>query len=466
MVVLQNVPNPAIALDGLTLKSEFIERNIANFDLSLSMEEKDGQFLGGLQYKTDLFSAATISHLLEQFQSLLQTLVANPDLHLSELPILNVPPPKQLVNSGNPGSSTPEPSDTFVPPRDDLEFKIAKIWEQVLDLRPISVTDNLFALGGDSLLAIRLSEQIEKAFHKNIPLGTIFHSPTVEKLAHIVRQQGSVEHWSFLTPIQPNGSKPPLFLCEGVGIYYPLIPHLEPDQPLYGLVAGTSQSNVFQYDRLEDLAVAYLDEMRRVQPQGPYYLGGISWGGVIAFEIAQQLVKQGEKVDLLAFFDTIRPGAYKPHPLRTRLFWHLKRLSKQGLKYGLERIHEKLKNIGFKQLENTNDTILAKGQIMPVPQNNEHAAMRDLFGRACENYQPTAYPGRITIFMANDREDSGAYYVEPGLGWASLASDVEIHEVPGDHLSILKEPHVEILGKRLTMCIEKVRIENTYLLSF
>ncbi len=458
MFILQNTPNQNLNLEGLTITSQYVERPIANFDLSLSVQEKAGKLTAVLQYKTDLFADTSMGRMLKNFQTLLERLVTNPDWRLSDLPLFATTTSCQgskkregLIVSKRP---------PFVPPRNEIECQLAEIWEQVLHIHPIGVQDNLFALGANSLLAVRLCDRIEQVFQKKLSLVTIFQAPTIEQLSNFLQQEDRSQTWRSLTPIQARGSKPPLFLCEGVGIYYPLIPYLGSDQPIYGLVAGSHKGKPILYESLEDLAAHYIEEMRTLQPEGPYFLGGISWGGVAAFEIAQQLVSQGQEVALLALFDTIRPGAYQPKPIAERLLWHVKNLLKYGPSYALVKVQGTLlkgvKSRLYENLSNVEDLSSPENQMMPVPQNEEHFTMRQTFNRACQNYVPTVYPDKVTIFVASDRKDAGAYDIEPGLGWATLAAGgLEVEQVPGDHLSILQEPHVAVLGKKLKACLER-----------
>lgn len=223
---------------------------------------------------------------------------------------------------------TPEPShqaseETFVAHRDELERDLTRIWEEVLDTKPIGVRDNFFDLGGHSLLAVRLFAQIEKRFGKTLPLATLFQAATIEDLANLIRQEDWLAPWSSLVAVQPNGSKPPLFLMHGGGgnvlVYRDIALFLGPDQPIYGLQARGLDGKVVPYTRIEDKASHFIAQIKTVQPHGPYFLGGLSTGGTIAWEMAQQLWAQGEDVALLALFDTSGPGYPKILPPIPRL---------------------------------------------------------------------------------------------------------------------------------------------------
>ncbi|HEX2524309.1 MAG TPA: amino acid adenylation domain-containing protein, partial [Terriglobia bacterium] len=206
-----------------------------------------------------------------------------------------------------PDRARPESENAFVAPRDDLELQLTHIWEDVLGVRPIGVRDNFFELGGHSLLAARLLASIENRLGKKLPLATVFQGATVEHLAAILRQDAKPAPRSSLVAIQPAGSKRPLFLVHPAGghvfPYVHLARYLGPDQPCYGLQARGLEEGEEPHTRIEDMAADYIKALRTVQPIGPYLLGGWSMGGLVAFEMAQQLHAQGEGVDLLALLD-------------------------------------------------------------------------------------------------------------------------------------------------------------------
>jgi aspartate racemase len=387
-----------------------------------------------------------------------------------------------------------ELQSAFVVPRDTLELQLAHIWEDVLNVRPIGVTDNFFTLGGHSLLAVRLLAQIEKAFGKNLPLATLFQSPTIEQLAKILHQSGwslddssepkksttFVEYQtnflnqerlsalqSSLVPIQPHGLKPPLFcvhvLGRGLKFYLPLAHHFDLEQPLYGLAAQMLDKKYAPPNRVEDLAAHYIKEMRILQPDGPYFLAGLSFGGLVAFEIAQQLVAQGQQVALLALLDTYAPGAVKQLLARERISAHWNNFLQIGPTYILEKTIEnvkgKIQRFNY-QLNHSLKKICCKFYLsigQPLPDNLQNFTFEEENQEAANNYVPQAYPGRVTLFRGMDEIAGVSYYRDPLLGWGELAvGGLEIHEVPNTHLGMLQEPHVQVLAEKLKACIDRV----------
>ena len=237
-----------------------------------------------------------------------------------------------------------------------LEERLIAIWQELLGVDLIGIHDNFFELGGNSLQAVALFAQIEKQFGKNLPLATLFQSATIAGIAQIIRKKNWLAPWESLVPIQPNGSKLPLFYIHGGGgnllVYRDLALALGSDQPVYGLQPRGLDGKYVPFQRIEDMADHYLAQIRKRQPNGPYFLAGLSSGGIIAWEIAQRLQAQGQKVALLALFDAGAPGESKLLPPLPRLlsvskwvvFDFLGRLSRLPLKIVL-----KLRLLGSKQ---------------------------------------------------------------------------------------------------------------------
>jgi surfactin synthase thioesterase subunit/acyl carrier protein len=359
-----------------------------------------------------------------------------------------------------PDRSRLELEKSFVAPRDDLELQLAHIWEEVLDVRPVGVRDNFFELGGHSLLAIRLFAVIEKRLGKKLPLTAVFQGATVEHLASALRQQATAGTQSSLVAIQPGGSKRPLFLVHPAGghvfPYLHLAKFLGPDQPCYGLQARGLEDGQDPHTRIEDMAAYYIQALQSVQPTGPYLLGGWSMGGVVAFEMAQQLHAQGQRVALLALLDSRIPTPDETFPeedaeailLVERYFdisfgltESLAKLSKEGQ---LAFVLEQAKSAGLIPAE------------LDVSQARRFVELLRSDLRATQNYGLHHYPGRVTLFKASETLTSTS--PDPTFGWSEWASrGVEVHVVPGNHANLIYEPHVEILAKKLTVCLNQAQ---------
>ncbi|MBP5974432.1 amino acid adenylation domain-containing protein, partial [Brasilonema sp. CT11] len=354
-----------------------------------------------------------------------------------------------------------EVEETFVAPRDEIERQLTQIWEEVLGIQPINVKDNFFDLGGHSLLAVRLFAQIEKKFGTFIPLATLFTSGTVEALAKLLssNQEKSKTSWSSLVEIQPKGSKPPLFCIHPLGgeilCYRPLAMHLGSDQPFYGLQPHGLDGKQPPYTRVEDMAAHYIKEIQTIQPNGPYYLAGYSFGGTIAFEMAQQLHSQGQKVGCLVILDTCRPGYEKRLPFHKRIFLHLNNLLQLGPTY----LWQKL--AGWREWGTYSLKARYKRHLNVVhqlPETDKHLSIIDANVQAKNEYIFQVYPGRMSLLRTEDknREDGIGIQYDFHFGWRDvIAGEIDIHHVPGSHLTLLEEPHVRVLAEKLKDCLDK-----------
>jgi thioesterase domain-containing protein/acyl carrier protein len=344
----------------------------------------------------------------------------------------------------------------FVAPRDDLECQLTLIWEEILGIHPVGATDNFFELGGHSLLAIRLFALIENRLGTTLPLTAVFQGATVEDLAHALRVQATRRQQSPVVALQPGGSKLPLFLVHPAGghvfPYLHLARLLGSDQPCYGLQAKGLEDGQDPHTLIEDMAATYLQAVRSVQPTGPYLLGGWSMGGVVAFEMAQQLHGQGQNVALLAIFDgrIPTPDAIFPEQdldaisLVERYF---------GISFGpIESLTDLPEDDQLAViLEQAKSSGLVPAELDAAQARRFIAQLRsDL--RATQNYQLHVYGGRITFFKASETLENTSG--DPTMGWSDWArGGVEVHIVPGNHANLIYEPHVEVLARKLTECL-------------
>ncbi|AFZ07951.1 amino acid adenylation domain protein [Oscillatoria nigro-viridis PCC 7112] len=364
-------------------------------------------------------------------------------------------------------SSDAAPNETIaVAARDQLDIQLTEIWQQVLGINSMGIRDNFFEVGGHSLLAARLLAEIEKVFDKKLPLSAIFQSPTVEQLADILREP----EWSSPSPsmvvIQPGtGSyKPPLFcihvLGRGLEFYRPLMNYIDRSQPVLGLSTQIMDEKLAPPNRVEELAAYYIKEMQNFQPHGPYFLLGVSFGGTVAFEMARQLHDLGEKVALLGLLDTYGPAAFKnsSEMKQSEGIMRILRLTPGAFmnkaKSNLIGKIEDLTEIQWRILCN-----LYRAVGRPLPIYLENFTHRELNHQALKNYVGGVYPGRASIFKAvESAEASGA---DRELGWGGvITGGIEVHEIPSNHLGMLKEPHVRILGEKLQAAVDRFQRKN------
>jgi aspartate racemase len=353
-----------------------------------------------------------------------------------------------------PAARPMEPGQRDHLPRDPLELQLAQLWEQVLGVRPIGVHDDFFELGGHSLLAVRLLALIEKHLGKRLPVAAIFQAPTVARLAHLLRQDGRALKWSCLVPIQTGGSRPPLFCVHPGGgsvlRYQRLARALGPDQPFYGLQEYGREKGQVPHSSIEEMAAHYLEEARSLQPRGPYFLGGYSFGGIVAFEMACQLRAQGQAVALLALLDTYGPSFGRSVTLRyrgRRLLQRLRGGNLLGIMPGLWRLgREQLVKAAYG---------CCRSLGRPFPPRLRSLGHFYFYRRITSDYRPRAYPGRITLLRGNPRDDE---LFDPLLWWGDLAAEgVEVHEVAGAHADIAVEPAITAVAQALRGCLERAQ---------
>ncbi|MCI0407672.1 MAG: alpha/beta fold hydrolase, partial [Acidobacteria bacterium] len=366
-----------------------------------------------------------------------------------------------------PDRGQPHAEGVFLGSRNAVERQLTQIWEQVLGVRPIGVRDDFFELGGHSLLAVRLFAHIEQTLGQTLPLATLFQAPTIEHQARLLAQgDGALPSWTSLVPIQPSGSRPPFFCVhahQGYVFYFRhLAARLGPDQPFYGLQAQGLDGKHPTHRRVEDMAAHYLRELRTVQPTGPYFLGAHCWGGLVAFEMAQQLHADGQQVALLALMDTHAPGCHGASP-------HATAVRSQALRL-VQKIARHFDNLSYlrpqeKLLYLWDEAKLALTSLLNPgvkrftylssigSQRSWSSAQADgqevNFSRLV--YLPSVYPGRVTLLRASKLLAGTVHDLQ--LGWGSLAADgVEVHEVPG-YYRFLNEPRVRLLAERLGPCL-------------
>jgi aspartate racemase len=355
----------------------------------------------------------------------------------------------------NPAESHALRSKDIIAPRDTLEEQLVKLWSKILQANAISVTDNFFELGGDSLLAARLFAHIHNRFGKNLPLATLFSSPTIEQLANVLRENETGTAWSSLVSIQPHGSKPPLFCIHAAGanvlIYRPMARHLGDDQPVYALQAQGLDGQQPPLRCIEEMATKYVKEIRAFQPDGPYYLLGASFGGLVAYEMAQQLLAQGQKVAFLGLLNTNCPV----YSFTKRLGCHWGHLKERGLKsYSVDFMGSLKRRLNLKASVNG----VAKADVQNlVPEQADDALVQTVGAilEAEQNYVPRnkSYPGKVTLFWARDAPQD---FEDNRLAWRRIAAGgCEIHVVPGTHTKMREEPHVQKLVEKLRPCLEK-----------
>ncbi len=374
------------------------------------------------------------------------------------LPEFKLTPNGKIDRQGLPAVSQQDAAGVtdFAAPESETERKLAEIFERILQTHPISVSVSFFDLGGDSLLALKLSSQISKSFGKDLPVSAVFEAPSVQRLAALLDQHVSSGTKS-LVPIQPDGTLPPLFFIHSPSAtHQALAALLGPEQPLYGFQQRGLDGQGEPHTRIEDMAAHYIAEMRNVRPHGPYHLAGACLGGVVAFEMAQQLRLQREDVGLVLLVDCFLPGKlnhFRDDSSRSKVLWRLDR------KIGEILLEAAPGPLGY--------TVAFRNVVQRIRQERRRARALANIDQANANamstYVALPYPGRLVLFWATDAVFRA--YQDRRLAWADIAEQgLEVHVVPGNHLSIMEPPQLAYFAETLKQCLKKsvISMPSTY----
>ena len=374
----------------------------------------------------------------------------------------------------------------FVAPRTEVEEVLTRLWASVLRFEPVGIQDDFFEVGGTSLLAVDLFAQIDRQLRQRLPLTALIEAPTIEQLARLVAKG---ECRDSLVLIREGGEKPPMFLVhDGDGetmLYRNLAILLKKEHPVYGLQPNSRRNIPLAQTRISEMAVHHIDKIRSVQSQGPYLLGGMCAGGVIAYEVARQLESQGETVAMVALLDAADVDA----PLK---MWRFARQRMRSFSTAFHReeslpcyrsmlavttkVLHKAKNLTNyligQRFKNLRDKIRMRlfrfylDRELQLPRVLQQIPVRTVYLFAEQNYQPESlFHGELVLFRATRGAGPDEPYVDryadPLLGWGRRTSrGVRICDIPGGHSSMLQDPYVRMLATRMQAYIDHVLVDE------
>ena len=341
-------------------------------------------------------------------------------------------------------------------PRTPEEEVLAGIWAEILHMERVSIHDNFFELGGHSLMAIQLMARIEQAFHVPTSLPALFQNPTVAQFASLVTERTTLP-WSPIVPLQPHGSRTPLFCIHPAGgfaiCYTDLARQLGTDQPLYGLQARGLDEQQAPHTSIYEMAACYRDAIQHIQTRRPYLLAGWSLGGIIAYEISQQLMQQGEEVAFLALLDT-QIASDAPEPDKHSLL--IEYLGEIG--QPIEQLNQMISETddvvskAFVIMQQSKlispDLCLADFQrYVEVYETNAHAACA---------YQPQPYAGSATLFISHESLATRSTETQANIDrWSGLIHNLELREAPGLHQNMFLPPYIDDLAAQISICLRR-----------
>ncbi len=337
-------------------------------------------------------------------------------------------------------------------PRTIVEVQLAALWQQVLETSDVAVTDNFFELGGHSLKAVQLFSLIEQTFGRQFPLATLFQAPTISQLANVLTSSDWIPPWRSLVAIQPNGKKPPVFGVPGIGgnvlSFSRLAKLLGTEQPFYGLQARGLDGKDDPFTSVPEMAAHYLRELRSIRPNGPYCILGTCTGGVVAYEMAQQLRACEEQV-ILMILESWHPLSYRNSASRLlrwgkpAIFWwsRMQRFLQTSRQMsGASRIR-----LGMSKIKDRIEPSGKVGRVFDEEYDNHRVAHATL--EAIASYVPSEYRGRLLNVVASERVG-----VDPSLDtrrlWEFLARGGFVTAaIPAPNSGkLFVSPHVESLA--------------------
>ncbi len=454
------------SFSNLDVATEQTETGTAKIDLTIRVREEADGLQVDFIYDADMIETDSVNQIALHYGRLLEAVAADLDVKLADLPFdesLKVTTPTYP----SPIHAARSLSDDDLP-RDDLERQLAAIWQDLLQVPRVGIRDDFFTLGGHSLLAVRLLDTVEKATGKTLSLAIFFQAPTIEGQAALLRNEDSLDIPSLIV-LQPHGTRPPLFCIDGAVRYRALAESLPSDQPVYGLIPeNPTDGQWYSFDKIGERATHYLKIIKQVQPEGPYQLAGLSFAGLVALMIAKQLHEAGDKVHLLALFDTYGPG-YFSMPFSRRVGLHLHALRKLDVPARAQYLRDRARlRLMKKPPEPKEPTQVRRGE-------NEDEWQVDVFDRELspeeirhlrsmaqhvrQNPASARYEGDTILFVARDKPME-FLQADTTLGWNGFAPHLTIHEVPGDHTSLIQKPNVGDLATLLRPALSSAPVRD------
>jgi thioesterase domain-containing protein/acyl carrier protein len=468
LLVFENYPDDAAVLDDASVRVNLLESRTVGartgFPVTLLVGSRGGYSIKLIyqRKRVDERDAATI---LGHFRSLLERVAAEPRPGLGEL--MGRPGQGEIPTIYSQQAAVAPELRRWVAPRDVTELRLATLWQDILACESVGVYDNFFDLGGHSLLALDLMARIEETFGVGLPMSALLQHPTIEAVARQLREGGEAGAWSPLVPIRSTGRGAPVFCVPGAAIdaisLHPLARALGDGHPFYGIQPRGLDGRLEPHGSVEAMAAAVVEVVRSTQPRGPYHLCGHSFGAHVAFEASQQLGDLGCEVGLLALVDAEAgtAGRGPAVPARTDADRLTRLLSL------VQRFFGRQVSLSLDAAEMPPDSLiehvaakLAEARILPAGLGADrvraYLAVGEATSLAFDAYRPRCrHPVPTLLFRARQthREDAalgGGDPADESLGWQALTGrEVMVRWVPGDHVTMMTRPHVEVIAGAL-----------------
>ncbi len=359
----------------------------------------------------------------------------------------------------------------FVPPRDATELVVARVWEDVLGVQPVGATDNFFALGGHSLVAMRIVSRLQRRFDRELDLSVLLGCPTVERLAAVLRDGDQEQHGTRYVALQPEGDGTPLFFVHPAGgnnlVYAELVDELGTDQPAYVL----EEPDPARYGSIEEMSRSMVGTIRALQPEGPYRLAGLSFGGMVAYELGRQLtVEHDSEVEFVALLDTPIPRPLDPGADESAL-WARRTLR---LCHAVENLFQCIipldeeSLLGLSQSRQL-EALIQAAEGIGIFDGDVGTGIIEQIVKSMSPIAPlmrayTPQPLDVPLWLFRSSEPMPEQARDPefdredaNLGWdGELADRLTVIPVPGNHLTMLSLPHVDTLAGQLRRMLDEI----------
>lgn len=456
----------------------------ATQDLGLWLVESEAGISGAVVYNSDTVLEETAGMLWRRYHAMLESLVRDPSQSIASLARFDDGLPRLMGRNEHvdipavaSAAATHRSVDTGTAKIDEAEeidplaASMSAIWSEVLGVERVGLDDDFFAMGGHSLQAVQMFHRMGRLLKVNLPLATLFMAPTIRLLASAYREAGAQvpgadivvqagrDPWAPLVPIRHGSGDTPMFFAHAVGgnclNYRALAIGMPADMPVYGLQAQGLDGRTPPSAQIEEMAARYIKEIRKVQPAGPYYLAGGSMGGMIAYEMAQQLKAAGEEIALLGLIDT---SSYYGERLRAQAaqpLSHMQRFRQRlrGLSVGEAlRAVANMPRVRLAAARDRRRVIALRQSGEPVPHDLRYADVEATHLRAYRDYVVRPYPGKLVLFRAEQQHpDLGS---DPFLGWQNVAGEIEVFPIPGSHSGIVEKPELKV---SLSQVVDAIR---------
>lgn len=488
MFVLHNASEGGLRLPGLEVSRLPVDPGTAKFDLTLIAVDQPTGLDFWIEYRSDLFHQSTIERLYHQFQLLLQAILDQPTIAVQKLLLLVQDETGKDGSLRLPNVRNDSPAielnrsdefDTLVEPVTDLEDQVTCLWRRLLGIESIAVDDDFFQLGGHSLLVVKLAAELEASLGVRLSVNELFMLPTVKGQVKLISARSRIGSHSSLITLRESSGHALIMLpgIEGVGrLAQSVLGYLPKDLHIVGVDLKHTQSERVR-NTIEEIAVECVDLILESRLAQPYQLVGYSFGGMLAYEVACQLRAKGVQVGLVGIIDTgpvytaqvslVERTANLRYALANAPTRMLSFIRSQGRQQKQDRVVKFLRKVArrIKAMFHFNLHEHAVPDFLPTSgienSSSEAQTSESTYLRAFYTYSPGEYPGAITLFRARERPVLRG--VTPDLCWRHFpVKEIKLRHVPGDHKSMLNDPHCQVLAREIYIALTESLAANAH----